>query len=129
MNAPQQAVLFVIKNDTTVLYGGGIPAVQGKTTWQGTFNKEQQIQYETLLKETHWAMKQPVRSANFEMGYYKIRFRSQEVDQTFNLPLRDISATTIYNFLQDVALVRLEKHIQALPKPNADVIIDRSKQQ
>jgi hypothetical protein len=128
MNAPQQAVLFIVTNDKTIQYGGGITAVEGKTTWQGLFDREQRLQYQTLLGETKWATAKPVSDTSIGSGQYKVRIRNKDVDNTFTLSLSDTNATSLYNFLQNVASARLDKHIQSLPKPNADVIIDRTKQ-
>jgi chitodextrinase len=127
MIAPQQAVLYIVKNDTTVAYGGGITAVKGKTSWEGEMNTTQRLQYETLLEETRWTTQVPVSDTSFGSGHYKIRVRSKDVDNKFTLSLRDTKATTLYNFLQEVASSRLDKHLRSLPKPNVDVIIDRTK--
>lgn len=125
--APQQAVLFRVKNNTTVSYGGGITAVQGKTSWEAEMNPTQRVQYESLLEETRWALQPPESTANFEIGYYKIRMRNDDVDNKFTLSRSDAHATTLYKFLQEVASSRLDRHLRSLPKPTADVIIDRTK--
>jgi len=129
MIAPQQAILYRVINNTTVSYGGGITAAQGKTSWEGEMSPAQRSQFESLLKETRWVTQPPASVTSFGSGYYKIRVRSNDVDEKFTLSLRDTNAEKLSKFLENVASVRLEKHIQALPKPNVDVIIDRKVQE
>ncbi len=125
LSAPQQAVLFVVKNDKTVLYGGGINAVEGKTSWQGEMDAKQQQEYESLLRLAGWLHVTPESDKNMGTGQYKIRVRTENIDVKFKLALNNKEATSLYNFLLRVADSRLNQHLRGLPKPDVDVIIDR----
>ncbi len=125
MIAPQQAVLLQVKNDKTVSYGGGVNAVEGKTTWQGEMNAKQQSTYTTLIENTGWFITPPKNDENAGTGHYKIRVRSTTISEAFTLPLSDNKATLLYDFLLQVASERFLPHLDTLPKPQMDVIIDR----
>ena len=56
---------------------------------------------------------------------YEIRIQQGKIDNSFLLPLTDQSATSMFDFLQSIALARLESTLNALPKPSMDTIIDR----
>ena len=126
MVAPQQAVLIKVENEKTVSYGGGINAVEGKTTWSGELGEEQQKKYMSLVDDTTWATASQRNDDSVGSGHYKIRIRTNNyVTKKFTLSLTDKKATSLYEFLMKVADSRFEKHIESLPKPNMDVIIDR----
>ena len=55
----------------------------------------------------------------------EIRIQEGTIDNSFLLPLSDKSATTMFKFLQTIALARLDPTLNALPKPSMDTIIDR----
>ena len=129
MSAPQQAVLFRVENDKTVSYGGGLDAVEGKTSWHGEMNAQQQVKYIELFAATHWVTNPPSIKKIEGTGHYNIRIRDDHVDNVFTLPLNDENATLIYDFLLKVARVRFEPHLKKLPRANMDVIINRNKKQ
>lgn len=129
MSTPQQAVLFRVENDKTVSYGGGLDAVEGKSSWQGEMNAQQQEKYIELFAATHWVTNPPSIKKNEGTGHYNIRIRDNQIDNVFTLPLNDENATLIYNFLLKVARVRFEPYLNKLPKASMDVIIDRNKKQ
>ena len=129
MIAPQQAVLLTVLDNETLSYAGGLNAVNGVNTWQGEMNSSQRARYESLLVATRWTKNIPAKSANLGSGKYKIRIQEEGANVVFTLPLTDVNATNLYDFLQEVATTRLESHLKTLPKPNADVIIDRNKKE
>ncbi|HIA72395.1 MAG TPA: hypothetical protein EYO01_06845 [Phycisphaerales bacterium] len=129
MIAPQQAVLLTVVDNETLSYAGGLNAIKGVNTWQGKMNGTQRARYESLLVATRWTTNIPVKSTNLVSGKYKIRIQEEGVDVALTLPLTDVNATNLYDFLQEVATTRLERHLKTLPKPNADVIIDRNKKE
>jgi len=129
MIAPQQAVLLTVKNDATLFYAGGINAIKGKNTWQGEMNLKQQIRYESLLNATRWKTDAPMSNTNIGSGQYRIKIQDAGVANTFTISLTDENATELYDFLQEVAISRLDKYLRSLPQPNADVIINRTKQE
>ena len=126
MIAPQQAVLLTVVDNETISYAGGLNAIHGVNTWQGKLNVRQRARYESLLIATSWTTNIPAKSANLGSGKYKIRIQEAGVDVALTLPLTDVNATNLYDFLQEVATTRLERHLKTLPKPNADVIINRN---
>ncbi len=125
MTAPQQAVLLIVEENKTVSYGGGIDAVNGKTSWRGEMDSEQQEKYTALLQDTDWQTTTPTSDSNRGTGHYAIRLRTESHDAKFKLALANKNATAIYVYLERVAQERLKKHLRALPKPDMDLIIDR----
>ncbi len=125
MTAPQQAVLLIVQENKTVLYGGGIDAVEGKTSWQGEMNPQQQKKYTALLRDTAWQTTVPKSDNNRGTGHYAIQLRTASLDISFTLALDNKSAISVYGFLNDVAQDRLKEHLRTLPRADMDVIIDR----
>ncbi|MDG1136852.1 MAG: hypothetical protein P8N28_01220 [Phycisphaerales bacterium] len=125
MTAPQQAVLLIVQQNKTVLYGGGVDAVDGNTSWQGEMNAEQQKKYMALLQKTAWLTTVPESDTNRGTGHYAIELRTRKLNARFTLPLDNKNATSMYQLLEGVAQERLRKHLRALPRPDMDVIIDR----
>ena len=125
MSAPQQAVLLIVQENVTVSYGGGIDAVEGKTSWHGEMDPQQQKKYTALLQNTAWETTAPVSNINSGTGHYAIELRTKTLSTKFTLALDNESATSLYQFLEGVAQERLKKHLRTLPRPDMDVIIDR----
>jgi len=126
MSAPQQAVLFIVDNENTVAYGGGISVVEGKTSWKGEMDAGQKEKYKSLLNATNWLTRTPASDESTGTGHYSINIRTSETDLKFKLSLTNKKATEFYDFLMSVADVRLETHLRKLPKPNVDIIVDRT---
>ncbi len=127
LSAPQQAVLFIVDEDKRVSYAGGLNAVEGKTTWQGDMDDNQQREYEKIINMSRWLLNPPVDDENKGTGHYKIRIRSDEIDNKFTVPLTDNTATSVYNFLMNISRVQFEPYLEKLPRPKMDVIIDNEK--
>ncbi|MDP7005262.1 MAG: hypothetical protein QF718_03530 [Phycisphaerales bacterium] len=125
MSAPQQAVLLIVDNNKTVSYGGGLNAVEGKTTWQGDLDGNQQQEFEQLINTSGWLLNPPKTDDNKGTGHYKIRIRRDEIDNKFTVPLTNNNATSIYSFLMNITRVQFEPYLEKLPKPNMDVLIER----
>ena len=123
MFASQQAVLLVVDGRGRVSYGGGYDALQDKTTWHGKITNDQQLQFDEIIASSDW-LESTVRRSNQTQGY-EIRIKQGTIDYSFLLPLTDQSATSMFGFLQSIALARLESTLNALPKPSMDTIIDR----
>jgi len=107
------------------LYGGGLNAVEGKTSWQGEMDASQQQEYVSLLRVAGWLRAAPVSDKNIGTGQYNVQVRTKSIDEKFKLALDNKDATSLYDFLMRVAEARFEQHIRGLPKPTVDVIIDR----
>lgn len=123
MFASQQAVLLVVDGRGRISYGGGYDALQDKTTWQGNITHDQQLQFDEIIASTDWLNAEVSRSNQVEG--YEVRIKKGLIDNSFLLPLTDQSATSMFDFLQSIALARLEPALNALPKPSMDTIIDR----
>jgi hypothetical protein len=123
MFASQQAVLLVVDGRGRISYGGGYDALQDKTTWQGKITIDQQLQFDEIIASSNW-LESSVSRSNQNQGY-EIRIKKGMIDNSFLLPLADKSATSMFDFLQSIALARLESTLNALPKPSMDTIIDR----
>ena len=123
MFASQQAVLLVVDGRGRISYGGGYDALQDKTTWQGKITNDQKLHFDEIITSTDW-LEAEVSRSNQTQGY-EIRIKKGTIDNSFLLPLTDQSATSMFDFLQSIALARLESTLNALPKPSMDTIIDR----
>jgi hypothetical protein len=123
MFASQQAVLLVVDGKSRISYGGGYDALQDKTTWQGKITNNQQLHFDEFIATSDW-LEADVERPNQTQGY-EIRIQQGKIDNSFLLPLTDQSATSMFDFLQSIALARLESTLNALPKPSMDTIIDR----
>jgi hypothetical protein len=124
MFASQQAVLLVVDGDGRISYGGGYDALQDKTTWEGKISNHQQGQFDEIIASSDWLDTDIERSK--QVHGYEIRIKQGTIDTSFFLPPSDQSAKSMYDFLQSIALARLEPTLEALPKPSMDTIIDRT---
>ncbi|MDP7009154.1 MAG: hypothetical protein QGI78_06240 [Phycisphaerales bacterium] len=118
MNAPQQAVLFVVRNDE-VSYGGGLHAVENTTTWHGSMNDSQKTLYDkyiSMLDTSHGFTQEGV-------GKYTICIKKDFEQKKLVLPLTDKTATKMYDLLMKVADARLNATLDALPKPSVDALL------
>ena len=122
MTAPHQAVLFLV-DDEGVSYGGGLSAIENKTTWHGAMTGEQQSTFDVLISESNWLTMESREPAGDGIGSYRIHIRSGTIDNKLVLPLEDIAATSVYDLLQQVADIRLQAALDALPKPSVDAML------
>lgn len=120
MSAPQQAVLFIV-HDEKVSYGGGLSAVENKTTWHGTMSPAQQDEFNAFVGK--WRIGQQNKSIGEGVGKYNIRLREGSTDKSFELQRSDITATKVYNLLMTVADVRFNETLDALRKPSVDAML------
>jgi len=122
MTAPHQAVLFLVVDDD-VSYGGGLSAVENKTTWHGAMTGEQQSTFEALISESNWLTMKSVESEGEGIGSYNISIRNGTIHHKLVLPLEDTVATSIYDLLHTVADTRFQAALEALPKPSVDAML------
>jgi len=120
MRAPQQDVLFLV-HELEVSYGGGLNAVENKTTWHGSMTTEHGSTFTDLVSK--WAIVGKSSSISKGVGKYIIRLREGAVDNTFELPLTDTTATKVYGLLMKVADARFNETLDALPKPSVDAML------
>jgi hypothetical protein len=120
MNAPQQAVLFIVHDDE-VSYGGGLHAIDNTTSWQGSMTTEQRTEFDSLIVK--WSQRNVNSSTGEGAGKYKIRLQEGTDDETFELPLTDTTATEVYDLLMRVADSRFKATLDALPKPSVDAML------
>lgn len=121
--ASQQSVLLVVDENGRISYGGGYDALQEKTTWHGEITNHQQLKFDELVASSDWLEKNVIRS-NPKYGF-EIHIRHGIVDNSFLLPLSDNAARSMFDFLQSIAIARLQPTLNSLPKPSMDTIIDR----
>ena len=119
MSAPQQDVLFLV-DDTKVSYGGGLNAVENKTTWHGSMTAKQHSTFTDLVSKWGTIGKSAISKG---VGKYKIRLQEDSLDRTFELPLTDTTATKVYGLLMKVADARFKTTLDALPKPSVDAML------
>ncbi|MDP6693678.1 MAG: hypothetical protein QF444_05055 [Phycisphaerales bacterium] len=122
MNAPQQAVLFVVRNDE-VSYGGGLNAVENKTTWHGSMTPRQRELFDTLISNSNWWVYKADGYIGEGVGRFSIRIREGVKENKFVLPLTDPTATSVYELLLKIAKSRFDTTINALPKPSVDEML------
>lgn len=118
MNAPQQAVLFVVCNDE-VSYGGGLNAIENKMTWRGSMNATQKALFDKYISMLD-------TSSSFTqdgVGNYTICLKRDIEENKIVLPLTDTTATDVYDLLLTVADSRFNATLDALPKPSVDAML------
>ena len=120
MIAPQQAVLFLVHDDE-VSYGGGLNAVENKTTWHGSMTATQYIKFTALI--TKWRLEKTNKFEGKGIGKFKIRLRERLEDNSFQRLLTDTTASDMYDLLMTVADKRFDKILDALPKPSVDAML------
>lgn len=122
MTAPHQAVLFLVDEDG-VSYGGGLSAIENKTTWHGVMTVDQQSTFNTLISKSNWLTMKFREPASEVNGCYRLRIRRGTIDNKLVLPLEDTAATSVYDLLQQVADKRVQAALDALPKPSVDAML------
>jgi hypothetical protein len=120
MSAPQQNVLFLV-HDREVSYGGGLNAVENKTTWHGQMSDEQHGTFTSLIST--WEKAGKFRVCAKGSAKYIVRLREGSDDRTFELPRTDHTATQVYTLLMKVADARFKTTLDALPKPSVDALL------
>ncbi len=118
MNAQQQVVLFVVRNNE-VSYGGGLNAIENKTTWDGSMNSKQRAlfdKYISTLDISHGFIQEGV-------GKYSICIQRGFEENKIVLPLTDSNATNVYDLLLEVAEARFDETLDTLPKPSVDAML------
>jgi len=123
-SVPQQRVLLVVDGDGNISYGGGLDALEGKTSWQGEMTSQQRDQFDAAIASSDWLTVEG-NSVPHNVQGFRIRIQRGTIDNSFTLPLTDRSATVMYELLQSIAIARLEPTLNALPKPSMNTIIDR----
>ena len=115
-----QTALYVVQKNGTIQFGGGMDALAGKTTWNGSLTSLQLSNLQALLstKEMQSANKKLVKR-------YVIEVQQGDSVQKFVVPITDSSATELYYFLEESTLQRIQSHLDSLPKPSMDVITER----
>lgn len=115
-----QSALYVVLQNGTIEYGGGLNALAGNTTWTGTLTSSQFSKMQSLL----YSEKLPSEKRKLT-NRYVIGIQNGDVFQHVVLPLTDSSATELYYFLEESTLQRVQSHLDSLPKPSMDVITER----
>jgi hypothetical protein len=121
MNAPQQAVLFLANSEGDVSYGGGLNAIEDKTTWHGRMTPEERGEFALLISK--WNSKRKNNSFGDGVGKYRLRVREGSTEKKFELPLTDTTATKVYDLLMHVADARFNETLNALPKPSVEAML------
>ncbi len=120
MYGNHQSVLYVVEQTGAIEFGGGIDAIAGKTTWDGMLTQEQLSELQTLLREEKFnSVKNRLKQR------YEIAIELDDSYVEYMVPLTDSTAVELYYFLEESTLSRIQKHLDALPKPSMDVISDR----
>ncbi len=120
MYGNHQSVLYVVEQTGAIEFGGGIDAIAGNTTWDGMLTQEQLSELKTLLSEEKFnSVKNRLKQR------YEISVQLDDSYVQYMVPLTDSAAVELYYFLEESTLSRIQKHLDALPKPSMDVISDR----
>ena len=115
-----QSTLYVVGQNGTIEYGGGLNALAGNTTWTGTLTSAQLSKLHTLLQS------EKLQSEKRKLtNRYVIGIQDGDMFRHVVLPLTDSSATELYYFLEESTLQRIQSHLDSLPKPSMDVITER----
>ena len=125
MSGPQQAVLLIVETNGVIHFGGGQDAMEGKTTWTGQMTSGQQVALYDLVAQSDWLATTKGSSVLKTPAHFSVRIRKGMIDNQFDLPMSDPMGTSVYDLLQTITLARLDPYLNALPKPNMDMIIDR----
>ena len=115
-----QTALYVVQKNGTIQFGGGMDALAGKTTWNGSLTSLQLSNLQALLST------EEMQSANKKLEKrYVIEVQQGDSVHKFVVPITDSSATELYYFLEESTLQRIQSHLDSLPKPSMDVITER----
>ena len=120
MHGDTQTALYIVEQNGTIAFGGGMDATAGRTSWRGTLTDEQLLTLQTLLRNEH-----PIATSKNLLNRYIIVSTQGDEIQRVVVPLSDSSATELYYFLEESTLDRIQSHLDSLPKPSMNVISDR----
>jgi len=120
MHGDTQTALYIVEQNGTIAFGGGMDAITGRTTWKGTLTSAQLSNLQTLLRN-----EQPKATSKRLSNRYIIVSTQGDAIQRVVVPLSDSSATELYYFLEESTLDRIQSHLNSLPKPSMNVISDR----
>ena len=120
MYSDTQTALYVVGQNGTIEFGGGIDALVGRTTWEGVLTSVQLAKLQELLSsEQMQSVKKKLANR------YVIEMQQGGSFQMFVMPLTDSVATELYYFLEESTLQRIQRYLDSLPKPSMDVITER----
>lgn len=120
MYSDTQSALYVVGQNGTIEFGGGIDALAGKTTWEGVLTSVQLAKLQELLSsEQMLSVKRKLANR------YVIEVQQDDSLHKYVVQLTDSFATELYYFLEESTLHRIQSHLDSLPKPSMDVITER----
>ena len=120
MYAENQSALYIVDQDGTIHFGGGLDALSGKTTWTGELNSQQLLTLRNLLQDDVLQ-----DTENRLTHCFVIQVQEGKLLEKYVTPLTDASAIELYYFLEESTLSRVRSYLDSLPKPSMDVITDR----
>jgi hypothetical protein len=120
MFGDNQSALYVVQQNGDIAFGGGMHAIQGKTSWKGALTPQQLEKLQVLLEAT------PLQATDKKLTYsFQIKSQVGDVASKATVALSNVHATELYFFLEESTLSRVQSQLNALPKPSMDVIADR----
>ncbi len=113
-------MLYDVKRDGTLSFGGGMDARLGNTTWTGMMTEEEIRQLHELLSQREW-FKAKLRSTDEPEGVlYRVSINAPQSRRRFTLKGEHESVKPVRELLEKVALRRLEGDLERLPKPSLE---------
>ncbi len=106
-----QLMRFVIQHDGTMTYRGGVDVIAEQNTWECTLSSEDVLSVTNILSTLS-----PEQSSD---SVQTVMVNGQEMFGTHQ-------SEALFNELRRIAMRRFDTVIDGLPKPSADVIIERS---
>ncbi len=121
MYGDNQSALYIVRDDGVIAFGGGIDALSGITTWEGTLSDQQLNRLNRLIKAGQLESTASVIGQRFVISIDN----DDSAQLTYVVPLTDTHATELYYYLEASTLSRIQSHLDALPKPSMDVLSER----
>lgn len=111
------AVLYRVRPEGTLSFGGGRDAFFGHMSWTGDMTDEEIAQLHALLDEHAWFVREP--RSNGEPQDYRIEINatgSQRARARYRIQGKSAAVEPIADFLSQIALRRLQPELDRLPQ-------------
>ncbi len=112
-------VLYEVKQDGTLGFGGGLSARLDKTTWTGALTPEESQELHRLLEEQNWFQDDPPSDGQPEGQTYRVMINTAECRRRFSIEGESPGLKRLRELLAKASLRRLDSDLKKLPLPSS----------
>ena len=109
--------MYLVKQDGTITFAGGLDATWDRPTWTGAMTREQIDRFTSLIGELGWFERTPPSTADPPGRSYSIALRGPTGKRSYKVKGAGPQVAPMHALLQEIAGARLDLFIERQPKP------------